>query len=56
MSKSARDVTLDELDSLYDAVVLATGASLDRRLGITGESPSRRDWFWSFCWLVQRAS
>ncbi len=32
-----RDVKLDELMSLYDAVVLATGASRDRRLGIPGE-------------------
>ena len=32
-----RDVRLDELMSLYDAVVLATGAERDRRLGIPGE-------------------
>ncbi len=32
-----RDVRLAELISLYDAVVLATGASCDRRLGIPGE-------------------
>ena len=32
-----RDVRLDELRSLYDVVVLATGASRDRRLGIPGE-------------------
>ena len=32
-----RDVCLDELMSLYDAVVLATGAERDRRLGIPGE-------------------
>lgn len=32
-----RDVSLDELMTLYDAVVLATGASRDRRLGIAGE-------------------
>src|SRR5689334_10828539 len=32
-----RDVTLDELRQLYDAVVLATGAPEDRRLGIPGE-------------------
>jgi len=32
-----RDVGLDELMSLYDAVVLATGAERDRRLGIPGE-------------------
>lgn len=32
-----REVRLDELTSLYDAVVLATGAPLDRQLGITGE-------------------
>jgi NADPH-dependent glutamate synthase beta subunit-like oxidoreductase len=32
-----RDVRLDELISLYDAVVLATGAARDRRLGIPGE-------------------
>jgi len=32
-----RDVRLDELMSLYDAVVLATGAARDRRLGIPAE-------------------
>ncbi len=32
-----RDVRLGELMSLYDAVVLATGAARDRRLGIAGE-------------------
>ena len=32
-----RDVTLDELRAAYDAVVIATGAPLDRRLGIPGE-------------------
>lgn len=30
-------VGIDELRELYDAVVLATGASVDRRLGIPGE-------------------
>ena len=32
-----RDVTLEELRSLYDAVVLATGAACDRQLGVPGE-------------------
>lgn len=32
-----RDLTLDELRGLYDAVVLAVGAPRDRRLGIPGE-------------------
>ena len=32
-----RDLGLDELRGLYDAVVLATGAPCDRRLGIPGE-------------------
>lgn len=32
-----RDVSLDELRGLYDAVVLATGAPEDRKLGIAGE-------------------
>ncbi len=32
-----REVTLDELRQLYDAVVLATGAPADRRLGVSGE-------------------
>ena len=32
-----RDVRLDELMSLYDAVVLATGATRDRKLAIPGE-------------------
>ena len=35
--EAGRDVRLDELMSLYDAVVLATGAERDRRLGIPGE-------------------
>lgn len=35
-----RDVSLDELMSLYDAVVLATGAECDRKLGIRGEELS----------------
>jgi len=35
--KLERDVTLDELRALYDAVVVATGAPVDRRLGIRGE-------------------
>ncbi len=35
-----RDVKLNELLSLYDAVVLATGASRDRRLRIPGEDLS----------------
>jgi NADPH-dependent glutamate synthase beta subunit-like oxidoreductase len=33
-----RDVKLNELLSLYDAVILATGAALDRRLGIPSEN------------------
>ncbi|MCD6671684.1 MAG: FAD-dependent oxidoreductase [Burkholderiaceae bacterium] len=33
-----RDVRLEELRELYDAVVLATGAPRDRRLGIPGET------------------
>ncbi len=32
-----RDVTLDELERGYDAVVYAVGAASDRRLGIAGE-------------------
>jgi len=32
-----RDVRLDELMTLYDAVVLATGAARDRRVSIPGE-------------------
>jgi len=32
-----RDVQLEELMALYDVVVLATGASCDRRLGVPGE-------------------
>jgi pyridine nucleotide-disulfide oxidoreductase len=32
-----REVTLDELRGLYDAVVIATGAPRDRRLGVPGE-------------------
>jgi thioredoxin reductase len=32
-----RDVRLAELEALYDAVVIATGAADDRRLGIPGE-------------------
>jgi len=32
-----RDLTLDELRGLYDAVVIATGAPLDRALGVPGD-------------------
>lgn len=32
-----RDVSIEELQSLYDAVVLATGAPNDRKMGIPGE-------------------
>jgi len=32
-----RDVTVEELQRLYDAVVIATGAPHDRKLGIPGE-------------------
>lgn len=32
-----RDVSIEELQSLYDAVVLATGAPHDRKMGIPGE-------------------
>lgn len=32
-----RDVSIAELQSLYDAVVLATGAPADRKMGIAGE-------------------
>jgi NADPH-dependent glutamate synthase beta subunit-like oxidoreductase len=32
-----RDLALDELRGLYDAVVIATGAPQDRRLGVAGE-------------------
>ncbi len=32
-----RDVTLAELREIYDAVIIATGAAQDRRLGIPGE-------------------
>lgn len=32
-----KDVSLDELRELYDAVVLATGAPVDRHLGLPGE-------------------
>ena len=35
--EAGRDVRLAELMSLYDAVVLATGAPRDRKLGIPGE-------------------
>ncbi len=32
-----RDIALDELRAMYDAVVLAVGSPLDRKLGIPGE-------------------
>jgi len=32
-----RDVSIEELQSMYDAVVLATGAPSDRKMGIPGE-------------------
>ncbi len=51
-----RDVKLDELLSFYDAVVLATGAARDRRLGIPGEDLARCHRVGSICRLVQRTS
>jgi len=33
-----RDVTIPELEMLYDAVILATGAPHDRKLGLPGET------------------
>lgn len=36
--KVGTDVTVPELQSLYDAVVIATGAPLDRTLGLPGEN------------------
>jgi ferredoxin--NADP+ reductase len=33
-----RDVTIPELEALYDAVILATGAPQDRKLGLPGEA------------------
>jgi len=35
-----RDVSLTQLETLYDAVVIATGAAEDRRLGVPGEDLS----------------
>ncbi|MFD1703403.1 FAD-dependent oxidoreductase [Methylopila henanensis] len=35
-----RDVTIDELRGFYDAVVIASGASADRKLGVPGEDLS----------------
>ena len=35
-----KDVTLDELERIYDAVVVATGSSKGRKLGIPGEELS----------------
>ena len=37
MSRVGRDVSVAELLELYDAVILATGAPHDRKLGIPGE-------------------
>ncbi|HEX2890982.1 FAD-dependent oxidoreductase [Vineibacter terrae] len=33
-----RDVTIEDLSALYDALIIATGCSHDRRLGIPGET------------------
>ncbi len=51
-----RDVQLEELMSLYDAVVLATGASRDRRLNIPGEEPGWCSRLRCIHRLVQRPS
>jgi ferredoxin--NADP+ reductase len=32
-----KDISIDELRTLYDAVILATGAPIDRRIGIPGD-------------------
>jgi NADPH-dependent glutamate synthase beta subunit-like oxidoreductase len=43
-----RDLRLADLRAMYDAVVLATGAPEDRRLGITGENLAGVVGSWSF--------
>lgn len=43
-----RDVSVDELKGLYDAVVVALGAYEDRRLGIPGEDLPGVHGSWSF--------
>lgn len=37
-----KDVTIPELETLYDAVILATGAPHDRKLGLPGEDSTLR--------------
>jgi NADPH-dependent glutamate synthase beta subunit-like oxidoreductase len=43
-----RDVSFDELKSIYDAVVIATGSPEDRKLGIPGEALPGVHGSWSF--------
>ena len=51
-----RDVSVAELLELYDAVILATGAPHDRKLGIPGRGPARRHRLGRVRRLVQRPS
>ena len=51
-----RDVSVAELLDLYDAVILATGAPHDRKLGIPGEDLARRGRLGGVRRLVQRPS
>ena len=51
-----RDISVAELLELYDAVILATGAPHDRKLGISGEDLVRRRRLGRVRRLVQRPS
>ncbi|WP_421996962.1 FAD-dependent oxidoreductase [Reyranella sp.] len=47
-----RDLTWDELNEAYDAVIVATGMTIDRRLGIPGEDLPHVWGSWRFvAWL-----
>ncbi len=51
-----RDLRLDELTPLYDAVVLATGAPAGSPTGNSGRKSAGRYRLGSVCWLVQQPS
>jgi ferredoxin--NADP+ reductase len=47
-----RDISWDELDAAYDAVIVATGMVIDRKLGIPGEDLAHVWGSWRFvAWL-----
>ena len=51
-----QDVEIKELEAAYDAIIIASGAISDRKLGIAGEDVRRQCFSYRICELVQRTS